>query len=133
MLFESCVDGVAVAMTFTSIFHFKFWLLRGVVLAVFLGVFWKPLWVLRASLGLLWGSFGAPWGDIWGSLDVLLAAVGCLRGPLWILGGSWDVLGRLGGDFRDFPGIPGSLLAQFRVYFRCFVRSLFGHRFLIDV
>ena len=27
VLFESCVGGVAVAMTFASIFHFKFWFL----------------------------------------------------------------------------------------------------------
>ena len=62
VLFESCVGGVAVAMTFSSIFHFKFWFRWGVVLAAFLGAFWRPLWVLRASLGLLlgvtWGSLG---------------------------------------------------------------------------
>ena len=104
VLFESCVGGVAVAMTFSSIFHFKFWFRRGVVVAAFLGAFWRPLWVLRASLGLLGGSFGGPWGDFLGSLEVFLAAVGCLRGPLGIPGGSWDVLGRLGGDFRDFSG-----------------------------
>ena len=119
MLFESCVGGVAVAMTFSSIFHFKFWFRRGVVLAAFLGAFWRPLWVLRASLGLLGGSFGGPWGDFLGSLEVLLAAVGCLRGPLGIPGGSWDVLGRLGGDFRDFPG-------QFREAFWLHFGMIFG-------
>ena len=31
VLFESRVDGVAVAMTVASIFHFEFWFLRGVV------------------------------------------------------------------------------------------------------
>ena len=75
VLFESCVGGVAVAMTFSSIFHFKFWFRRGVVFAAFLGAFWRPLWVLRASLGLLGGSFGGPWGDFLGSLEGLLAAV----------------------------------------------------------
>ena len=39
VLFESCVGGVAVAMTFSSIFHFKFWFRWGVVLAAFLGAF----------------------------------------------------------------------------------------------
>ena len=101
-------------------------------MAAFLGVFWRPLWVLRASLGLLWGSFGASWSDIWGSLEVLLAAVGCLRGPLWIPGGSWEGLGRLGCDFRDFPGNSGrpfgSILGSFFVFFRSFV----GLSFLID-
>ena len=67
----------------------------------------EPLWLLGASLAPLWASFGAPWGHFLGSLEVLLAAVGCLRGPLGIPGGSWDVLGRLGGDFRDFPGNSG--------------------------
>ena len=80
---------------------------QGVVFAAFLGAFWRPLWVLRASLGLLGGSFGGPWGDFLGSLEVFLAAVGCLRGPLGFPGGSWDVLGRLGGDFRDFSGKIG--------------------------
>ena len=36
-LFESCVGGVAVAMTVASIFHFEFWFLWGVVLGAFLG------------------------------------------------------------------------------------------------
>ena len=30
VLFESCVDGVAVAMTVASIFYFEFWFLWGV-------------------------------------------------------------------------------------------------------
>ena len=101
-------------------------------MAAFLGVFWRPLWILRASLGLLWGSFGAPWGDIWGSLEVLLAAVGCLRGPLWIHGGSWEGLGRLGGDFRDFPGNSGRPFGSILGSFFLFFRSFFGRSFLID-
>ena len=72
-----------------------------------MSAFWRPLWILRASLGLFWGSFGGPLGDFLGSLDVLLAAVGCLGGPLGVPGGSWDVPGRLGSDFRDFPGNYG--------------------------
>ena len=31
VLFESCVGGVAVAMTVASIFHVEFWFLWGVV------------------------------------------------------------------------------------------------------
>ena len=96
VLFESCVGGVAVAMTFASIFHFKCWFLWGVVLAAFLGGIWKRLWILRAFLGLLWGSFGVLWVTFLGSLEVLLAAVGCLRAPLGLPGGSWVVLERLG-------------------------------------
>ena len=101
-------------------------------MVAFLGVFWKPLWVLRPSLGPLWGSFGGPLGYFLGSLEVLLAAVGCLRGPLGLPGGSWDVLGRLGGDFRDFPGNSwrpfGSILCICLLFFR----FVFWPRFLID-
>ena len=89
-------------MAFSSIFHFKFWFRWGVVLAAFLGAFWRPLWVLKASLGLLGGSFGGPWGDFLGSLEVLLAPVGCLRGPLGILGGSWDGLDCLAFGYAVF-------------------------------
>ena len=39
VLFESCVGGVAVAMTVASIFHFEFWFLWGVVLSAFLVAF----------------------------------------------------------------------------------------------
>ena len=42
VLFESCVGGVAVAMTFASIFHFEFWFLWGVGLGVFWGA-WRHL------------------------------------------------------------------------------------------
>ena len=80
-------------------------------------------------------SFGGhlgPWGDFLGSLEVLLAAVGCLRGPLWIPGGSWDVLGRLGGDFRDFPGNSGSPFGSILTSFLLFFRVFFGHSFGID-
>ena len=87
------------------------------------------MWVLRASFGVLWGSFGGPLGDFLGSLDVLLAAVGCLGGPLGVPGGSWDVPGRLGNDFRDFPGNSGrpfgSILSSFLVFFRSFVGLCF--------
>ena len=104
MLFESCVGEVAVAMTVASVFYFEFWFLWGVVLSASFVAFWRPLWILRASLGLFWGSFGGPLGDFLGSLDVLLVAVGCLRGSLGVPGGSWDVPGRPGRDFQDFPG-----------------------------
>ena len=105
-------------MTVASIFHFEFWFLWGVVLGAFLGGFWRPLWILRASLGVLWGSFGGPLREFLGSLDVLLAAVGCLGGPLGVPGGSWDVPERLGGDFRDFPGNSGR---PFGSILRCFL------------
>ena len=71
-------------------------------------------------------------GDFLESLDVLLAAVGCLGRPLGVQGGSWDVPGRLRGDFRDFPGNSGrpfgSILSSFFAFFRSFV----GLCFLID-
>ena len=81
--------------------------------------------MLMASLGVFWGSFGGPLGDFLGSLDAVLAAVGCLGGPLGVPGGSWDVPGRLGSDFRDFPGTSGrpfgSILASLFVFFRYFI------------
>ena len=61
-------------------------------------------------MGVPWsrlGSFGGPLSDFSGSLDVLLVAVGCLGSPLGVLGDSWDVSGRLGKDFLDFPGNSG--------------------------
>ena len=68
-----------------------------------------PKGVPRSSLGVSGGP-----------LDVLLAAVGCLGGPLGVPGGSWNVPGRLGGDFRDFPGNYGrpfgSILSSFLVF-----------------
>ena len=60
------------------------------------GVPWNPL-----------GSFGGPLDDFLESWGVFLAAVGCLGGPLGIPGVSWDLLGRLGCDFQDFPGNSG--------------------------
>ena len=69
--------------------------------------------MLMASLGVFWGSFGGPLGDFLGSLDAVLAAVGGLGGPLGIPGVSWDLLRRLGCDFRDFPGNSGGLLGPF--------------------
>ena len=81
MLFESCVGEVAVAMTAASIFYFEVWSLWGVVLSASFVAFWSPLWILRASLGVFWGSFGGPLVDFLLSLDVLLAAVGCLGRP----------------------------------------------------
>ena len=78
------------------------------------------------------GSFGAPWGHCLGSLEVLLAAVGCLRGPLGLPGDSWDVLGRLGGDFRDFPGNVGRPFSSISDSLLLFFLSFFGHSFLID-
>ena len=87
-----------------------------------------PKGVPWSLLGVIWG----PLGDFLGSLDVLLAAVGSLGGPLGIPGVSWDLLGRLGCDFRDFPGNSGrpfgSILRSCLVLFR----SLFGVCFLND-
>ena len=92
--------------------------------------------MLRASLGVFWGSFGGPVGHFLGSLDVLLGAVGCLGGPLGITGVSWDLLGRLGCDFRDFPGNSGrpfgSILRSFLVFFPSFVGLCFFSVFLSD-
>ena len=39
VLVESCVGGVAFAMTVASFFYFEFWFLLGVVLYAFLGAF----------------------------------------------------------------------------------------------
>ena len=133
VLFESCVGGVAVAMTVASFCNFEFWFLWCVVLRALVGGFWRPLWILRASLGVFWGSFGGPLSDFLGSLDVLLGAVGCLEVPLGVPGGSWDVPRRLGIDFRDFPGNSGrpfgSILRSFLVFFRSLCGLLF-ERFL---
>ena len=104
VLFESCVGGVAVAMTVASIFHFEFWFLWGVVLHAILVAFWRPLWILREPLGVLWGSFGDP-------LDVLLAAVGCLGGPLGSQGAPGTSLGASGAISGIFREIMGGLLA----------------------
>ena len=77
------------------------------------------------------GSFGGALGDFLGSLDVILAAVGCLGGPLGVPGRSWVVPGRLGADFRDFPETSGSpfgiILATFCKFFWLF----FGGCFLL--
>ena len=62
----------------------------------------EPLWLLGASLAPLWASFGAPWGHFLGSLEVLLAAVGCFRAPLGLPGGSWVVLGASRGRLVEF-------------------------------
>ena len=96
-------------MTVASIFYFEFWFPWGVVLNAFLVAFWS----FADPKGVPWsllGKFGGPLGDFLGSLDVLLAAVLCLGGPLGVPGGSWDFPWRLGGDFRE---IPGGRLAPF--------------------
>ena len=93
--------------------YFEFGFLWGVVLNAFLGALWRPLWRLRASLGVFWGSFGGPLGDFLGSLDVLLAAVGCLGRPLGVQGGSWESLGASGAISGIFREILGRLLAPF--------------------
>ena len=116
-------------MTVASIFHFEFWFLWGVVFGAFLGAFWRPVWILRASLGALCGSFGAPLDVFFASLDVLLVAVGCI-GVLWAsqgapgtyLGGS----GVISGIFRE---ILGGLLVPFWThcwsFFRVFLDFVF--------
>ena len=67
-------------------------------------------------------SFGVPVSDCLGSLGVLLAAVGCLGGPLGVPAGLWDVPGLLGRDVRDFPGNfrrhLGLIMASVLVLFR---------------
>ena len=87
VLFERSVGGVAVPMTLASIFQCEIWFLWDVVSGSFLGVFWKPLRVLRASLGILRCSFGGPGAAFLGSSEVILAAEACLRGPLGVPGG----------------------------------------------
>ena len=69
------------------------------------------------------GSFGAPWNDIWWSLEVLQAAFGCLKGPLEVLwvskgapGSLLDASGAISGIFRE---IPGALLASILLLFAC--------------
>ena len=101
-------------------------------MAAFFGGLLEPSWLLKAPLGPLWVSFGAPWGHFLGSLEVLLAAVGCLRAPLGLPGGFWVVLGRLGVDFRNLGGFSGGLLDPFSAHFCCFFVFFVGHRFLID-
>ena len=62
-----------------------------------------------------------------------MAAEACLGGPLGVPGDSWDVLGRLGRDFRDFPGNSGrpfgSILCYFLQFFRSFCWAWFFDRF----
>ena len=75
------------------------------------------------------GSFGGALGHFLRSSDVILAAVGCLGGPLGVPGGSWDIPGRLGIDFLDFPGNsrrPFSfILSLFLAFFVFFVGFVF--------
>ena len=120
VLFERCVGGVAVAMTFTSIFDLDFWFVScrfGCFFWCLLEAFVSPESVSGTSSGVIWG----PWAHFWGSSEVFLAAEACLGGPLGVPGDSWDVLGRLGGDFRDFPGNSGrpfgSILGLFLLFF----------------
>ena len=80
----------------------------------------EPLWLLGASLAPLWASFEAPWGHFLGSLEVLLAAVGCLRGPLGSLGVPGTFLGDSGAISGIFREIPGGLLARFWDGLWCF-------------
>ena len=87
-----------------------------------------PKGVPWSLLGVIWG----PLGDFLGSLDVLLAAVGSLGGPLGIPGVSWDLLGRLGCDFQDFPGNSGRPFGSILRSVFMFSRSFVGLCFLID-
>ena len=81
--------------------------------------------VIWGSLGVLWRSFWTPRGDIEGSLEVLLAALGCLGGPLGVLwvskgatGSPLGASGLISGILRE---IPGALLASFSVLFAYFL------------
>ena len=73
------------------------------------------------------GSFWIAFGHFLKSLGVILAAVGCLGGPLGVPGRSWVVPGRLGAGFQHFPGKAGkpfgSILGSFRVCY--FLGSVF--------
>ena len=129
VLFESCVCGVAVAMTFASICHFEFWFLWGVVLGVFFGCL---LEAFVGPEGVPWihlGSFGVPLGDFLESLRVLLAAVGCLGLPLGVQVVPWTSLGASGVISGIFREIMGGLLAQFWAHFWCFSASFLGFVF----
>ena len=122
------------AMTVASIFYFEFWFLWGVVLNAFLVAFWRPLWILRASLGVFWDSVGVLWVTLW----ALWASFWLLWGPLGVLWGSQgspgtplDASGAISGNFRE---IPGGVLAPFSDHFGCFFFALFvGVCFFSDV
>ena len=103
MLFESCVGEVAVAMKVASIFYFEFWALWGVVLSASFVAFWRPLWILRASLGVFWGHLGVRWVP-WTSFWLLWGALGVLCGSLGVPGKVWGVAGAIfefSGKFRE--------------------------------
>ena len=92
----------------------------------------EAFWIPSASLGVLLGLFGGALGHFLGSWDVILAAVGCLGGPLGVPGRSSVVPGRLGADFRDFPGNSGSPFGSILgSFFMCFW-FFFGIFFFID-
>ena len=60
LLFESCLGGVAVAMTVASIFYFEFLFLWSVMLFFFsclLQAFVGPEGVPWTALRVIWGSF----------------------------------------------------------------------------
>ena len=106
VLFESRVGGVAVAMTFASIFHFEFWFLWGVGLGAFLGAFWRPLWnpkgvpwSIGGHLGVLWVTF---WG-LWTSFWLLWGALGVPWGSQGAPGAFLDASG--GNSGRPFRSI----------------------------
>ena len=92
------------------------WCRFGCFFGCLLEAFVSPGSVSGSPWGVIWG----PWAHFWGSSEVLLAAEACFGVSLGVPGDSWDVLGRLGGDFRDFPGNSGrpfgSILGIFLVF-----------------
>ena len=81
-----------------------------------------------ASFGGLLGLPGVTFWGLWRSFWLLWG----LRGPLGVPGVTWDVPGRLGGDFHDFPGNSGRSFGSILGLFLMSFLFVFGFCFLID-
>ena len=133
VLFESRVGGVAVAMTFASIFHFEFWFLWG----VFLMLFWMPFGSLLDPKCVAWGPFGVVWGCFGSLFRVFGRHFGCCGVPWGSFGGPRALLGRPWAPRGRFPGFSGKFREPFWLHFGLIFhvflvlfRDLFFHRFL---
>ena len=80
-----------------------------------------------------WGHMKVSWDSFGGPLGVLLAALGCIGGPLGIQGSPWVASGRLGGDFQDFPGNSGTPLGCILESFFVVLPFFFNVDFLIEL
>ena len=95
-------------------------------MAAVLGVFWTPLWLLRASLGPLWGHLellGVTFWGLWRYFWLLWGALGVLWGSLEVPGTFWE---RLGVDFRNLGVFSDRLLDVFSAHFCCFFALFSG-------